>query len=208
MIDYAKNFTQYMDEFNHTHRFSKEFIDEIFKQIFILRSNINDRHKLICNIGELLSSIICQLQPIIFINMPLMEFMTYNDDTQIPYSLNYDRLRNFIVYTCADRGQVFFDNDIINTKLSSAQTHKLADIIFELLTQNNDSVVEDLCEQLLQTDIGKKCITDIYNIIETYYIEPDDEDDMEMLQVLFPYAQRSLATDGITADDIKDLFDI
>lgn len=204
MIDYAKNFTQYIDEFNHTHRFSKEFIDEIFKQIFILRSNISDNHLLTARTSELLSSIIRQLQPEIFINIPLMEFMTYNE----PWLFNYDRLRNFIVHTCAYHDQVFFDNDIINTKLSSAQTYKLADIIFELLTHNNDSVVEDLCEQLLQTDIGKKCITDIYNIIETYYVEPDDEDDMEMLQVLFPYAQRSLATDGITADDIKDLFDI
>lgn len=84
----------------------------------------------------------------------------------------------------------------------------LADIVFELLTNNNDGVVEDMCEQLLQTDIGKQCITNIYSIIETHYVEPSEEDDMELLQVLYPYAQKSLATDNITADDIKDLFDI
>lgn len=206
MIDYAKNFTQYINEFNHTHRFSKEFLDEILKQMSILRSNINDRHQLIANIGEMLSSIICELQPVIFINKPLLEFMSY--DTQIPYSLNYARLRDFIVYPCAENEQVFLDNDIINTRLSPTQTDKLTDIVFELLTNNNDGVVEDMCEQLLQTDIGKQCITNIYSIIETHYVEPSEEDDMELLQVLYPYAQKSLATDNITADDIKDLFDI
>lgn len=206
MIDYAKNFTQYINEFNHTHRFSKEFLDEILKQMSILRSNINDRHQLIANIGEMLSSIICELQPVIFINKPLLEFMSY--DTQIPYLLNYARLRDFIVYPCAENEQVFIDNDIINTRLSPTQTDMLADIVFELLTNNNDGVVEDMCEQLLQTDIGKQCITNIYSIIETHYVELSEEDDMELLQVLYPYAQKSLATDNITADDIKDLFDI
>lgn len=206
MIDYAKDFTRYINEFNHTHRFSKEFLDEILKQMSILRSNINDRHQLIANIGEMLSSIICELQPAIFINKPLLEFMSY--DTQIPYSLNYARLRDFIVYPCAENEQVFIDNDIINTRLSPTQTDKLADIVFELLTNNNDGVVEDMCEQLLQTDIGKQCITNIYSIIETHYVEPSEEDDMELLQVLYPYAQKALATDNITADDIKDLFDI
>lgn len=116
MIDYAKGFTRYINEFNHTHRFSKEFLDEILKQMSILRSNINDRHQLIANIGEMLSSIICELQPVIFINKPLLEFMSY--DTQIPYLLNYARLRDFIVYPCAENEQVFIDNDIINTRLS------------------------------------------------------------------------------------------
>ena len=207
MIDYSKNFTRYINEFNHTHRFSKEFLDEILKQISILQSNINDRHQLIANIGEMLSSIICELQPVIFINKSLLEFMSY-DDAQIPYSLNYARLRDFIVYPCAETEQVFLDNDIINTRLSPTQTDKLADIVFELLTNNNDGVVEDMCEQLLQTDIGKQCITNIYSIIETHYVEPSEEDDMEMLQVLYPYAQKALATDNITVDDIKDLFDI
>ncbi len=207
MIDYAKNFTQYINKFNHTHRFSKEFLDEILKQISILQSNINDKHQLIANVGEMLSSIICELHPIIFINKPLLEFMSY-DDTQIPYSLNYARLRDFIVYSCAENEQVFLDNDIINTRLSPTQTDKLADMVFELLMNNNDGVVEDMCEQLLQTDIGKQCIANIYNIIETHYVEPSEEDDMEMLQVLYPYAQKSLAADNITANDIKDLFDI
>ena len=206
MIDYAKDFTRYINEFNHTHRFSKEFLDEILKQMSILRSNINDRRQLIANIGEMLSSIICELQPAIFINRPLLEFMSY--DTQIPYLLNYARLRDFIVYPCAENEQVFIDNDIINTRLSPTQTDMLADIVFELLTNNNNCVVEDMCEQLLQTDIGKQCITNIYSIIETHYVEPSEEDDMELLQVLYPYAQKALATDNITADDIKDLFDI
>ena len=208
MIDYSKNFTQYINKFNHTHRFSKEFLDEILKQISILQSNINDRHQLIANVGKMLSSIICELHPVIFINRPLLEFMSCEDDTQIPYSLNYARLRDFIVYSCAETEQVFLDNDIINTRLSPTQTDKLADIVFELLMNNNDGVVEDMCEQLLQTDIGKQCIANIYNIIETHYVEPSEEDDMEMLQVLYPYAQKSLAADNITADDIKDLFDI
>lgn len=206
MIDYSKDFIQYISEFNHTHRFSKEFLDEILKQISALRSNINDRHQLIANIGEMLSSIICKLQPVIFINKPLLGFMSY--DTQIPYLLNYARLRDFIVYPCAENEQVFIDNDIISTRLSPTQTDMLADIVFELLTNNNDGVVEDICEQLLQTDIGKQCIANIYNILETHYVEPSEEDDMEMLQVLYPYAQKALATDNITADDIKDLFNI
>lgn len=207
MIDYSKNFTQYINKFNHTHRFSKEFLDEIFNQISILRSNINDRHQLIANIGEMLSSIICKLHPIIFINIPLLEFMSY-DHTQIPYSLNYDRLISFIIHPCAANDQVFIDRDIINTRLSPTQTDRLASIVFELLINNNDGVVEDMCEQLLQTDIGKQCIINIYNMIETHCVDPSEEDDMEMLRVLYPYAQRALAVGGITADDIKDLFDI
>lgn len=207
MIDYSKNFTQYINKFNHTHRFSKEFLDEILNQISILRSNINDRHQLKANIGEMLSSIICELHPIIFINIPLLEFMSY-DDTQIPYSLNYDRLISFIIPPCAANDQVFIDRDIINTRLSPTQTDMLASIVFELLINNNDSVVEDMCEQLLQTDIGKQCIINIYNMIETHCVDPSEEDEMEMLQVLYPYAQKALAVGGITADDIKDLFDI
>lgn len=208
MIDYTKNFTQYINKFNHTHRFSKEFLDEILKQMSILQSNINDRYQLIANIGEMFSSIICELHPIIFINKPLLEFMSYKDGTQIPYLFNYARLRDFIIYTCAGNEQVFIDNDIINTRLSPTQTDKLTDIVFRLLANNNDGVVEDMCEQLLQTDIGKQCITNIYSIIETHYVEPSEEDDMEMLQVLYPYAQKALATGNITVDDIKDLFDI
>lgn len=207
MIDYSKNFTQYINKFNHTHRFSKEFLDEILNQISILRSNINDRHQLTANIGEMLSSIICELHPIIFINIPLLEFMSY-DDTQIPYSLNYDRLISFIIHPCAANDQVFIDRDIVNAGLSPTQTDMLASIVFELLINNNDSVVEDMCEQLLQTDIGKQCIINIYNMIETHCVNPSEEDEMEMLQVLYPYAQKALAVGGITADDIKDLFDI
>ena len=204
MMDYSKNFTQYINKFNHTHRFSKEFLDEILNQISILRSNINDSLQLMANIGEMLSSIICELHPIIFINIPLLEFMSY-DDTQVPYSFNYYRLKDFIVYTCAENEQVFIDSDIINTRISSTQTDMLASIVFELLNKNHDDLVEYICNQLLQTDIGKQCIINIYSILETHYAE---EYGMEMLQVLYPYAQKALAVDGITADDIKDLFDI
>ena len=45
-------------------------------------------------------------------------------------------------------------------------------------------------------------------MIETHCVNPSEEDEMEMLQVLYPYAQKALAVNGITVDDIKDLFDI
>ena len=206
MIDYAKNFTQYINEFNHTHRFSKEFLDEILKQISILQSNINDRHQLIANIGEMLSSIICELQPIIFINKPLLWYMS--SDVQTPLSLHTNRIKQFIVDVCGAKEQVFLDKDAINTKLPFEQINTLTSIIFELLTESDDVVVEDICEQLLQTNTGKQTIIDIYKLLQTSYFESDVEEDMEMLQVVYPYAQKSLATDNITTDDIKDLFDI
>lgn len=206
MIDYAKNFTQYINEFNHTHRFSKEFLDEILKQISILQSNINDRHQLIANIGEMLSSIICELQPIIFINKPLLWYMS--SDVQTPLSLHTNRIKQFIVDVCGAKEQVFLDKDAINTKLPFEQINTLTSIIFELLTESDDVVVEDICEQLLQTNTGKQTIIDIYKLLQTSYFESDVKEDMEMLQVVYPYAQKALSTDNITADDIKDLFDI
>ena len=206
MIDYSKNFTRYINEFNHTHRFSKEFLDEILKQISILQSNINDRHQLIANIGEMLSSIICELQPVIFINKPLLWCMS--SDVQTPLSLHANRIKQFIVYVCGAKEQVFLDKDAINTKLLFEQINALTSIIFELLTESDDVVVEDICEQLLQTNTGKQTIIDIYKLLQTSYFESDVEEDMEMLQVVYPYAQKALATDNITADDIKDLFDI
>lgn len=206
MIDYSKNFTRYINEFNHTHRFSKEFLDEILKQISILQSNINDRHQLIANIGEMLSSIICELQPIIFINKPLLWYMS--SDVQTPLSLHANRIKQFIVDVCGAKEQVFLDKDAINTKLPFEQINTLTSIIFELLTESDDVVVEDICEQLLQINTGKQTIIDIYKLLQTSYFESDVEEDMEMLQVVYPYAQKALATDNITADDIKDLFDI
>ena len=206
MIDYSKNFTRYINEFNHTHRFSKEFLDEILKQISILQSNINDRHQLIANIGEMLSSIICELQPVIFINKSLLWYMS--SDVQTPLSLHANRIKQFIVDVCGAKEQVFLDKDVINTKLPFEQINTLTSIIFELLTESDDVVVEDICEQLLQTNTGKQTIIDIYKLLQTSYFESDVEEDMEMLQVVYPYAQKSLATDNITADDIKDLFDI
>lgn len=206
MIDYSKNFTRYINEFNHTHRFSKEFLDEILKQISILQSNINDRHQLIANIGEMLSSIICELQPVIFINKSLLWYMS--SDVQTPLSLHANRIKQFIVDVCGAKEQVFLDKDAINTKLPFEQINTLTSIIFELLTESDDVVVEDICEQLLQTNTGKQTIIDIYKLLQTSYFESDVEEDMEMLQVVYPYAQKALATDNITADDIKDLFDI
>ena len=206
MIDYSKNFTRYINEFNHTHRFSKEFLDEILKQISILQSNINDRHQLIANIGEMLSSIICELQPVIFINKSLLWYMS--SDVQTPLSLHANRIKQFIVDVCGAKEQVFLDKDVINTKLPFEQINTLTSIIFELLTESDDVVVEDICEQLLHTNTGKQTIIDIYKLLQTSYFESDVEEDMEMLQVVYPYAQKSLATDNITADDIKDLFDI
>lgn len=206
MINYSKNFTQHINEFNHTHRFSKEFLDEILKQISILQSNINDRHQLIANIGEMLSSIICELQPVIFINKSLLWYMS--SDVQTPLSLHANRIKQFIVDVCGAKEQVFLDKDVINTKLPFEQINTLTSIIFELLTESDDVVVEDICEQLLQTNTGKQTIIDIYKLLQTSYFESDVEEDMEMLQVVYPYAQKALATDNITADDIKDLFDI
>lgn len=206
MIDYSKNFTRYINEFNHTHRFSKEFLDEILKQISILQSNINDRHQLIANIGEMLSSIICELQPVIFINKSLLWYMS--SDVQTPLSLHANRIKQFIVDVCGAKEQVFLDKDAINTKLPFEQINTLTSIICELLTESDDVVVEDICEQLLQTNTGKQTIIDIYKLLQTSYFESDVEEDMEMLQVVYPYAQKALATDNITADDIKDLFDI
>lgn len=206
MIDYSKNFTRYINEFNHTHRFSKEFLDEILKQISILQSNINDRHQLIANIGEMLSSIICELQPVIFINKSLLWYMS--SDVQTPLSLHANRIKQFIVDVCGAKEQVFLDKDAINTKLPFEQINTLTSVIFELLTESDDVVVEDICEQLLQANTGKQTIIDIYKLLQTSYFESDVEEDMEMLQVVYPYAQKALATDNITADDIKDLFDI
>lgn len=205
MTDYTKKFTPHINEFNHTHRFSKKFLDEILKQISILQSNTNDRHQQIAEIGEMLSSIICELQPIIYINVPLLWYMS--SDVQIPLSLHANRIMRFIVDVCGAKEQVFLDKDVVNTRLPFKQINTLTNIIFELLTDNN-IVVEDICEQLLQTNTGKQIIIDMYKLLQTSYLEPDVEEDVDALQVVYPYAQRALAVDGITADDIKDLFDI
>jgi len=209
MIDYAKNFTLYINEFNHTHRFSKEFLNEILKQITILQSNINDRHQQIAEIGKMMSDIISNLQPIIYINMPLLWCISSDVQVQVKVtlSLHANRLKQYIVDVCGAKEQVFLDKDVVNTKLSFEQINALTSIIFELLTEGNDIVVEDICEQLLQTNTGKQNITDMYKLLQQYF-EPDVEEDVDALQVVFPYAQKALATDNITVDDIKDLFDI
>ena len=203
------SFKQYVEEFNHTHRFSKEFLDKIFDYAEKIYSGdiVMGNYPPATTVAHVITYITNRLTPPLYINIPLLEFMSY-DHTQISYSLNYDRLISFIIHPCAANDQVFIDRDIINTRLSPTQTDMLASIVFELLINNNDSVVEDMCEQLLQTDIGKQCIINIYNMIETHCVNPSEEDEMEMLQVLYPYAQKALAVGGITADDIKDLFDI
>lgn len=53
--------------------------------------------------------------------------------------------------------------------------------------------------QLLQTDVGKQNIIDLYN----YSISKNSD---MTANAIFPYAQKAPATDNITADDIKDLF--
>lgn len=210
MTDYTKKFALYINEFNHTHRFSKEFLDEILKQIHIIQTNISDKHHVIAEIAKMLSSVVSNLQPSVYINIPLLDFISPRNKVKadVTYSLHANRIEQFIVRDCGYEGQVFLDNEVARTQLSSAQIDGLASIIYELLTNNNDEAVENICNVLLQTDIGKHCIIDMYNLLKSTYVDQYAEEDMEMLQVVELFAQRALVTDNITADDIKDLFDI
>lgn len=208
------NFYSLQSALTKLYKYNKQTYNYILKLIDEANTDIiksfNSNHKVEGDIKNFILGVpeICVLlkPPFIFDNITVFVYMMWHilsiyekkpHDTRI--------LKYFIVYTCAENEQVFIDSDIINTRLSSTQTDVLAGIVFELLNKNHDDLVEYICNQLLQTDIGKQCIINIYSILETHYAE---EYGIEMLQVLYPYAQKALAVGGITADDIKDLFDI
>lgn len=105
------------------------------------------------------------------------------------------------VVDCSNKNQLFIDKELLHNQLTQAHLFGLNEVIYNMLVFSKSvGMVEYICDQLLQTDIGKQNIIDLYNSI------PKNSD--ITANAIFPYAQKALATDNITTDDIKDLFDI
>lgn len=194
------SFKQYVEEFNHTHRFSKEFLNKIFDYTEKIYSGdiVMGNHPPATTVAHVITYITNRLTSPLYINMPLLEFLAKTSQTS---PILYDGVRMFMVEECIDKNQLFIDKELLHNQLTRAHLFGLNEVIFNILVYSKSvEMVEYICNQLLQTDIGKQNIIDLYNSI------PKNSD--ITANAIFPYAQKSLATGNITADDIKDLFDI
>lgn len=194
------SFRQYIEEFNHIHRFSKEFLDKTIVHAEKIYSGdiVMKSYPPIETAAHLITYITNRLASPLYINIPLLEFFAKTSQT---LSVLYDSVRVFMV-ECANKNQLFIDKELVHNRLTSTHLFGLNEVIYNMLVYvESGEMVEYICEQLLQTDIGKQNIIDLYN-----YSLSNGSD--ITANAIFPYAQKSLATDNITADDIKDLFDI
>ena len=199
MIDYSKNFTQYINKFNHTHRFSKEFLDEIFDYAEKIYSGniVMGNHPPADTVIYAITYITNRLTSPLYINIPLLGFLAKTSQTS---RILYNSARGFVV-DCSNKNQLFIDKELLHNQLTQAHLFGLNEVIYNMLVFSKSvGMVEYICDQLLQTDIGKQNIIDLYNSI------PKNSD--ITANAIFPYAQKALATGNITADDIKDLFDL
>lgn len=194
------SFKQYIEEFNHTHRFSKEFLDKIFDYAEKICSGyiVMGNYPPATTAAHLITYITNRLTSPLYINIPLLEFFAKTSQT---LSIYYDCVRVFMV-ECANKNQLFIDKELLHNQLTQAHLFGLNEVIYNMLVYSESvEMVEYICNQLLQTNIGKQNIIDLYN----YSISKNSD---ITANAIFPYAQKALATDNITADDIKDLFDI
>ena len=194
------SFKQYIEEFNRIHRFSKEFLDKIVVCAEKIYSGyiVMGNHPPIETVAHLITYITNRLTSPLYINISLLDFFAKTSQT---LSVYYDCVRVFMV-ECANKNQLFIDKELLHNQLTQAHLFGLNEVIYNMLLYGESTgMVEYICEQLLQTDIGKQNIIDLYN----YSISKNSD---MTANAIFPYAQKALATDNITADDIKDLFDI
>lgn len=196
------SFRQYIEEFNHIHRFSKEFLDKIFDYAEKIYSGdiVMKSYPPIETTAHLITYITNRLTSPLYINIPLLEFFAKTSQTPTLYD-NVRSVRVFMV-ECANTNQLFVDKELLHNQLTSTHLFGLNEVIYNMLIYvKSVKMVEYICEQLLQTDIGKQNIIDLYNYSTSKSIDIT-------ANAIFPYAQKSLAMGNITADDIKDLFDI
>ena len=155
-------------------------------------------HPPIETVAHLITYITNRLTLPLYINTPLLDFFAKTSQTS---SILYDCVRVFMV-ECANKNQLFIDKELLHNQLTQAHLFGLNEVIYNMLVYSESvEMVEYICNQLLQTDIGKQNIIDLYN----YSIWKNSD---ITANAIFPYVQKALATDNITADDIKDLFDI
>lgn len=195
------SFKQYIEEFNYTHRFSKEFLDKIFDYAEKIYSGdiVMGNYPPLETVAHLITYITNRLTSPLYINMPLLEFFAKTSQTS---PILYDSVRVFMVEECIDKNQLFIDKELLHNQLTQAHLFGLNEVIYNILIYSKSvEMVEYICNQLLQTDIGKQNIIDLYN----YSILKNSD---MTANAIFPYAQKALATGNITADDIKDLFDL
>lgn len=193
------SFKQYVEEFNHTHRFSKEFLNKIFDYTEKIYSGdiVMGNHPPATTVAHVITYITNRLTSPLYINMPLLEFLAKTSQTS---PILYDSVRVFVV-GCSNKNQLFIDKELLHNQLTRVHLFGLNEVIYNMLVYSKSvGMVEYICDQLLQTDIGKQNIIDLYNSI------PKNSD--ITANAIFPYAQKALATDNITTDDIKELFDI
>ena len=197
------SFKQYIEEFNHTHKFSKEFLDKIVVCAEKIYSGdiVMGNYPPATTVAHVITYITNRLTSPLYINMPLLEFLAKTIQTSSTIYNDSVGVRGFML-ECASKNQLFIDKELLHNQLTSTHLFGLNEVIYIMLLYGNSAgMVEYICEQLLQTDIGKQNIIDLYN----YSISKNSD---MTANAIFPYAQKALATDNITADDIKDLFDI
>lgn len=197
------SFKQYVEEFNHIHRFSKEFLDKIVVCAEKIYSGdiVMGSHSPTKTVTRLIAYITNRLTSPLFINMPLLEFLAKTLQTSSTIYDDSVGVRVFML-ECANKNQLFIDKELLHNRLTSTHLFGLNEVIYYILIYSNlGGVVEYICDQLLQTDVGKQNIIDLYN----YSISKNSD---MTANAIFPYAQKALATGSVTVDDIKDLFDI
>ena len=113
------SFKQYIEEFNHTHRFSKEFLDKIFDYTEKIYSGdiVVGNYPPATTVAHVITYITNRLTPPLYINMPLLKFLAKTAQTS---SILYDGVRMFMVEECIDKNQLFIDKELLHNQLTRA----------------------------------------------------------------------------------------
>lgn len=100
------SFKQYIEEFNHTHRFSKEFLDKIFDYAEKICSGyiVMGNYPPATTAAHLITYITNRLTSPLYINIPLLEFFAKTSQT---LSIYYDCVRVFMV-ECANKKPIIY----------------------------------------------------------------------------------------------------
>lgn len=108
------SFKQYIEEFNYTHRFSKEFLDKIFDYAEKIYSGdiVMGNHPPLETVAHLITYITNRLTSPLYINMPLLDFFAKTSQTS---PILYDCVRVFMV-ECANKNQLFIDKELLHNQ--------------------------------------------------------------------------------------------
>lgn len=137
------SFKQYVEEFNHIHRFSKEFLDKIVvcaEKIYSGDIVMGTRSP-----TKTVTRLIAYITPL-FINMPLLEFFAKTLQASSTFYDDSVGVRVFML-ECINKDQLFIDKELLHNRLTSTHLFGLNEVIYYILIYSNSGgVVEYICD--------------------------------------------------------------